>query len=311
MTGVSQLSQVSVIVTHYRSPEDLAQCLSTLARLPGAHHLEVLVADSDAEEGTAEVVRRHHRSARYIPVPSNCGYAALVNIGMTATARPFMLVINADIILSANTIPELLRHLLDNPDVGIVGPALNYGSGAAQVSAFAFYRPHTILCRRTPLGRTSWGRSELKRFELFEEASSARATGRPIDVDWLMGAVVLVRRSAVLESGRLDERYFLYFEDVEWCLQFWRKGWRVVYLPTVSCTHRWSRASHKGGLWGLVVNPLTRRHLRSCLRFFRRNGLACARPDIGELAQAHIAASIPRQPSAPRPSSLQAERAAS
>ena len=60
MTNVSQFSQVSVIVTHYRSPEDLALCLSTLQRLPGAHDLEVLVADSDAEEGTAEVVRRNH-----------------------------------------------------------------------------------------------------------------------------------------------------------------------------------------------------------------------------------------------------------
>jgi N-acetylglucosaminyl-diphospho-decaprenol L-rhamnosyltransferase len=307
----NQLSQVSVIVTHYRSPDDLARCLSTLQRLPGAQHLEVLVADSDAQDGTAEVVRRNHRSARYIPVPLNCGYAALVNIGMTATARPFMLVINADILLSADAIPELLRHLLDNPDVGIVGPALQYGSGAAQVSAFAFYRPHTILCRRTPLGRTRWGRAELKRFELADEVSNARAVGRPIDVDWLMGAIVLVRRSAVLESGRLDERYFLYFEDVDWCLQFWRKGWRVVYLPTVSCTHRWSRASHKGGLLGLLVNPLTRRHLRSCVRFFWRNGVNCARPEIGDKALVHVAAAIPRQPGVPRVSSLQPERAAS
>jgi hypothetical protein len=167
------------------------------------------------------------------------------------------------------------------------------------------------LCRRTPLGRTGWGRAELKRFELADEVDSARAIGQPIDVDWLMGAVVLVRRSSVLESGRLDERYFLYFEDVEWCLQFWRKGWRVVYLPTVSCTHRWSRASHKGGVWGLVVNPLTRRHLRSCVRFFRRNGLNCVRPEIGDKARAHVGASIPRQPSLPRLGRLPQERAAS
>ena len=203
------------------------------------------------------------------------------------------------------------RHLLDNPDVGIVGPALQYGSGAAQVSAFAFYRPHTISVPSNAARSNQMGTSRTQAVRAVRRGQAARALGRPIDVDWLMGAVVLVRRSAVLESGRLDERYFLYFEDVEWCLQFWRKGWRVVYLPTVSCTHRWSRASHKGGLLGLLVNPLTRRHLRSCVRFFRRNGLNCVRPEIGDKALAHVAASIPRQPSGPRLSSLQQERAAS
>jgi GT2 family glycosyltransferase len=306
------MSQVSVIVTHYRSPDELAVCLSTLQRLPGSKQLEVVVADSDAQAGTDEVVRDHHGSAKYIPVPSNCGYAALVNMGMAVTARPFILVINADIDLSPETISELLTHLLDNPHIGMVGPALAYQSGAEQSSAFAFYRPVTILCRRTPLGRTKWGQSELNRFEMADKVRPARATGSPIDVDWLMGAVMMVRRSAVLESGPLDERYFLYFEDVDWCLQFWRKGWRVVYLPTVTCAHRWSRASKKGGLVGLVVNPLARRHLRSGIRFFRRNGLNCARPALdGTADRINPVTTIPQQTRRSLQNHSQQERTAS
>jgi N-acetylglucosaminyl-diphospho-decaprenol L-rhamnosyltransferase len=99
-----------------------------------------------------------------------------------------------------------------------------------------------------------------------------------VDVDWLMGAAFLVRRTAAEDAGPLDEEYFLYFEDVDWCLRFWERGWRVRYLPVVECLHRWSRASRKGGVLGLVSNPLARRHLRSSIRFFRRHGIYCARP---------------------------------
>jgi GT2 family glycosyltransferase len=107
----------------------------------------------------------------------------------------------------------------------------------------------------------------------------------------------------------LDERYFLYFEDVEWCLQFWRHGWRVVYLPKVSCTHTWSRASRKGGMWGIVTNPLARRHLKSGLRFFRRNGLRCARPSTLSIGTDASAPALPT----PRPADhdLLVERTAS
>ena len=278
MNAPTTLSQVSVVITHYRATEDLTKCLALLRRVPGAHQLDVLVADSDAQAGTEELVHRILKSARHLPFDWNCGYAALVNNGLIATSRPFVLVINADIALTPETIPTLLAHLQENPDVGIVAPAVSHSSGDPQTTAFSFYRPSTILYRRTPLGRTRRGRAELDRFELSELSTNARSAGAPVDVDWLMGAVMLVRRSAILDTGPLDERYFLYFEDVDWCLQFWRHGWRVVYLPTVSCTHTWSRASQRGGILGLVTNPLARRHLKSGLRFFIRNGVHCGRP---------------------------------
>jgi hypothetical protein len=74
------------------------------------------------------------------------------------------------------------------------------------------------------------------------------------------------------DVGLMDERYFLYFEDVDWCLRCWQAGWKVQYLPTATCRHAHGRASASGGLLGLVTNPLTRTHLTSAIRFFRKYG---------------------------------------
>lgn len=271
---------VSIVITHYRAPEELASCLKSLRLLPYADALEVVVADSAAADGTQTLVQREFPGARYFPFAANCGYAALVNAGFAVTERPHVLVLNADIELGADAIPGLVRHLVDHQDVGMVGPAVTHPDGEHQDTAFAFYRPSTIVFRRTPLGRTRRGRAELQRFTSTEETARARKSGTACEVDWLMGAVVMVRRSAVLDTGPINESYFLYFEDVDWCLQFWRSGWRVEQLPTVSCIHHWSRASARGGIAAIVTNPLARRHILSSIRFFNRNGRRVSRPAV-------------------------------
>ncbi|MTD15845.1 glycosyltransferase [Nakamurella sp. YIM 132087] len=298
VSGRSQVTgRVSVVITHYRAQDELLACLDTIAGLPGAQHLEVVVADSDAEPHTAALVDEHLPGTRYVPFASNCGYAALVNAGLAVTDRPYVLVLNADIQVTDELLPRLVAHLDEHPDVGIVGPGVLGGDDHHQTTAFRFYRPSTIAYRRTPLGsRTGRGRAELERFEMVHEVSHARTHDVPLEADWLMGAAMLVRRSAAVEVGPMDESYFLYFEDVDWCLQFWQRGWRVHQLPGVQCRHLWSRASAKGGVAALLVNPLARRHLRSALKFFLRHGVSPSRPRIAApVRPADRAVALPEQ----------------
>jgi N-acetylglucosaminyl-diphospho-decaprenol L-rhamnosyltransferase len=279
---VTATRRIAVVITHYKSPDELARSLRSLLPAGGGVDLDVVVADSEAQPGVGEIVAREFPTARYLPFDENVGYARLVNAGLKATDSEYVLVLNADVEVDREAIAGLARHLDENPRVGVVGPELTYRNGAHQTTAFAFYRPFTILARRTPVGRTRWGRRELARFELKSEVPAALAEKTPLDVDWLMGAAMLVRRDLIERIGGVEERYFLYFEDVDWCLRSWHAGYKVVYLPTVRATHGWARASKKGGIVGVLTNPLTRRHIAASITFFRLHGL---RTDRGETGQ--------------------------
>lgn len=267
------VSDVAVVITHYRTPEDLTRCLQSVAAHGGERVSEVIVCDSHALPDHADAVSRTLPNARYVGFERNVGYAALVNAGVSSSQASYVLVLNADVEVAADAVELLAAHLDANPSVGVVAPRLNGSDGSLQHSTFRFYRPMTLLYRRTPLGRTAAGRRELERFLAHDEVSAALQRGAAIEVDWALGAALLLRRAAFQEVGPLHEPYFLYFEDVDQCLRCWQSGWRVHYLPTAQCRHAHARASAKSGVLGVFTNPLLRRHICSAARFFRRHGL--------------------------------------
>lgn len=264
---------VAVVVTHYRNPEDLATCLRSLAVDGGPRVREVMVCDSEALPEHEPVVRQAHPTARYLGFENNVGFAALVNAGVEASTTPYVLVLNADIVVRPGTIEALATHLDTSPDVAAVLPRLNGTDGDLQQSVFRFYKPMTIAYRRTPLAKLPSGRKELARFLDRPALDSAVAAGGAMDIDWGLGASVLVRRTAWEHVGSMDVDYFLYFEDVDWLLRCWQNGWRVQYMPSAVCVHAHGRASASGGLLGLITNPLTRTHVTSAVRFFRKFGI--------------------------------------
>lgn len=278
---MSALSRIAVLITHYHSLRELADCLQSLKELPGSQELEVIVADSEAEPQADAMVQAAFPQAAYLSHRRNVGYARLVNGGLALSTAPYVLVLNADVRLKPGVLDAMAVHLDDNPDVGLVAPRLTGGDGEHQFSAFAYYRPWTIANRRTPLGRTRAGRWDLERFEMHREVDEAIQRGTPMEADWVMGACLLARRTAIGQVGALDEEYFMYFEDVDWCLRFWQSGWKVHYLPTVSCMHGWGRGSKKGGAAAVFTNPLTWHHITSAVKFFRKHGVYTRRP-IGE-----------------------------
>lgn len=279
---MSALSRIAVLITHYHSLRELADCLHSLKEVPGSHELEVIVADSEAEPQADAMVLAAFPQASYLPHRRNVGYARLVNGGLALSTAPYVLVLNADIRLEPGVLDAMAEHLEGNPDVGLVAPRLIDRDGEHQFSAFAYYRPWTIANRRTPLGKIPPGRRDLERFEMHREVDEAIQLGRPMEADWVMGACMLARRTAVGQVGPLDEDYFMYFEDVDWCLRFWQTGWKVHYLPTVWCVHGWGRGSLKGGAAAVFTNRLARRHISSAMKFFRKHGVYTRRP-FGEV----------------------------
>jgi GT2 family glycosyltransferase len=263
---------VAVVITHYRNPDDLRRSLMSIPPA-GLRIAEVWVVDSEAISGVRELVREIMPRAHYLPFRLNVGFAALVNMGMAASTAQYVCVLNADVQLAEGCVDELASELDRESDLGVVFPQLRYVNDSLQHSTFAFYRPSTVLYRRTFLGKSRWGRRELDRFMVREPLEAALMSGRPFDVDWSLGAAMMIRRDTFEHVGPFDEEYFLYFEDVDWCLRAWRSGWRCSFLPTATCIHNYGRASAAGGFLGLLTNRLTRRHIRSAMRFFRLHGL--------------------------------------
>jgi N-acetylglucosaminyl-diphospho-decaprenol L-rhamnosyltransferase len=280
-TEAHSVGDVAVVVTHYRNARDLVTCLRSLAANGGQRVREVLVCDSEALPEHEPVVLEAHPGARYLGFERNVGFSALVNAGVEATTAPYVLVLNADIVVAPGTIDLLAAHLDRADEVGVVLPRLVGADGEFQHSVFRFYKPMTVAYRRTPLARLPRGRRELGRFLDRATLDVAVATGQPVDIDWGLGASWLVRRTAWARTGPMDVEYFLYFEDVDWFLRCWQAGWRVQYLPTACCRHAHGRASASGGLLGLFTNPLARVHVRSALRFFRKHGMRPTRPAEG------------------------------
>ncbi|MEK7557010.1 MAG: glycosyltransferase family 2 protein, partial [Patescibacteria group bacterium] len=107
------------------------------------------------------------------------------------------------------------------------------------------------------------GQRELNRFVMEDfDRSEVR------DVDWLQGSCMMARSRAVQEVGVMDERFFMYFEDVDWCRRFWEAGWRVSYVPEGQLSHFHQRSSEKGSLLGILFNWATREHIKSAIKYF-------------------------------------------
>ncbi|MBU3901489.1 glycosyltransferase family 2 protein [Patescibacteria group bacterium] len=256
--------KLSLIVTHYKTPELLNLCLKSLVEAARNLPHEILVLDSEAQEDTAEMMKSEWPAIKYFPFKKNTGYAKIINVALRASSGESRLILNADILIAKDSLEKMLAYFEAHPAVGLLGPQLLNFNGTIQESCFRFHRLTTIIYRRTFLGRTHWGKKELDRFAL---ADFDRQSSR--EVDWLLGAAMMVKEAALREVGLMDERFFLYFEDTDWCRRFWEKGWSVVYLPEAKMHHYHGRLSKKtSGVADLFFNKYVWIHISSAIKYF-------------------------------------------
>lgn len=255
---------LSIIILNYKSRGLLKQCLKGLLQLRVSIATEIIVVDNHSKDGTDDMMPAEFASLRYIRSPKNVGFAAGNNLGIREASGRNLLIMNPDIAVFGNVFERMVTFLDQHPSVGICGPKLLNPDGSVQTSCRMFPTVRTILYRRSPLGKLPSAREELRRFLMTEWDHN---DNRP--VDWLLGACVLVRRSAMEKVGLLDERFFLYFEDVDWCRRFWQAGYEVWYLgKSAELVHYHRQLSAESpGLSG-VFSYATRLHIRSGIRYF-------------------------------------------
>jgi N-acetylglucosaminyl-diphospho-decaprenol L-rhamnosyltransferase len=254
--GYDAAMAVAVVVVTYESAEDLAACLGSLPAAAGPHELEVVVVDNASRDASAEIARR--LGIKVLENPANLGLSRAIDLGAAATAAPWLLLVNPDTRLGPGSLARMLRTAHADPAIGCVGPHLRNSDGSEYPTGRRF--PSILVgAAHAALGTVWPGNPATRRYHLADLDRS-----RPVRVDWVSGACMLVRREAYEAAGRFDAGYFMYFEEMDFCLRLAKAGWRVVYDPGAEVTHILG-GSTRSAPYRKVWN-----HHRSALRFYRR-----------------------------------------
>ncbi len=258
--------ELSIIVTNYKNPDLLKVCLDSIKKNVTGVSYELIVADSETGEDTIIMMREEYPDVIFFPFKKNVGFQALLKKAIENSKGENLLLLNGDIIVNPGSVEGLLQYEKENETVGIVGPKLLNFNGTLQYSCFRFYKPQTIIYRRTFLGRLAFAKKHIDWF-LMKDYDHKKAQ----EVDWLMGSALMISRKAIDKVGFMDPRYFMYMEDVDWCRRFWENGFKVVYYPLVSMHHYHGKGSAKGGfIQSLLFNKMTWIHIASGLKYFKK-----------------------------------------
>ncbi|MCX6765893.1 MAG: glycosyltransferase family 2 protein [Candidatus Moranbacteria bacterium] len=258
--------ELSIAINSYRNTELLKLCLDSIKENITGISYEMIVADSATQEATAIMMREDYPEVKFFPFKKNVGFQALLKKAVEESTGIYILILNYDIIVTKGSVESLLGFIKNNPAAGIVGPQLLNFNGTLQYSCFRFYRPITIVYRRTFLRKFKFAQKHLDWF-LMKDYNHRR----PQEVDWIMGSAMLVSREAVKKVGLMDPQFFMYMEDVDWCRRFWEAGCKVMYFPLSKMHHYHGKGSAKKGFfYSLFFNRLTWIHIFSAVKYFKK-----------------------------------------
>jgi GT2 family glycosyltransferase len=223
---------VSVVIVSWNAKQYLAQCLRTLTERVCRYSMEVLVVDNDSTDGSPAFVESSFPNIRLIRNSSNLGFAMANNIGIRKASGKYICLVNSDVEVFDECITRLVDYCDTHPEVGMVGPRIVGSDGKLQRSCRGFPGVWNMFCRAFALDVIF---PKAKLFGGYLLHYWNHDTTAPVDI--LSGCFLLVRRESLLKVGLLDEEYFMYGEDMDWCKRFWTNGWRVVFVPAGEALH--------------------------------------------------------------------------
>jgi len=252
--------RVSVVIVSYRSRDTLVPCLDSLRACAAAIPLEIVVVDNASQDGTVESIRDGYPEVRVIANPENVGFTRGVNQGLARAAGDFLFVLNPDCTVTSGALDHLLRALEESPRLAAAAPLLLDAGHHAARSCGRFPNLWTLVCDHLGLAQ-GFPRSRL--FGGYKYGERAIET---LDrVDWASGAALLIPRAAYREIGGLDEKIFMYMEEVDWCLRASRAGLGVRFVPDARITHVGQQSSRQ------VPGATYLHNLRSRVYYFRKH----------------------------------------
>lgn len=256
-------SIVSAVVLNYRTPQEAVRCVEALLRQTIAHSLKIFVIDNHSCDDSIGVLRnrlRKYTNVHILESPRNVGYARGNTLALQRAQGDYILIINPDNTLELPGLERMVHAMEEDLTIGILAPRLLHEDGTIRDSYRTFPSVMDLLIKRTVLRHVFPGRMR-QYLQWGQDPSVSR------DVDWVVGACLLIRRTLLEQIGFFDPRFFLFFEDIDLCRRSWETGKRVVYFPEVTATDRKHRLS-EGGLLSLLLHRTGRAHIWSAFSYF-------------------------------------------
>jgi GT2 family glycosyltransferase len=243
---------LAIVIVSHNTRSDLENCLLSLHQNPPRLTHDIIVIDNASNDGSVDAVRSRWPGVRVVALDKNVGFARANNIGIRQSASELVMLLNSDTLVTADAIDRLVAAIRELPRAAVVGPRLVDAEGRPELS----------------FGRMMGPLAEARQKVLVRLASSARInrmTSRIQEVDWVSGACLLVRRRDAESAGLLDERYFMYCEDVDFCAAIRRNGGKVYFTPASEIVHL------RGRSWRSNPSGTAERYRQSQLAFYRKH----------------------------------------
>jgi len=248
--------KLSIIILTWNSGKHIKQCLSSVRENIQDIEAEIIVIDNGSTDDSISILENEFPEAILIRNNVNRGVAPARNQGISKAVGEYIMILDIDTYMYSDTVKAMLAFMEENRRVGLCAPKLVFADGTPQKSCRRFPLVHMKVLRRID---TNWAKDILES----ENYTKQIAACDPFEVDYVIGACQLIRKSAVDKVGLLDDKIFYGPEDVDYCLRMWLNGYKVSFLPYVKIVHYEQRVTKSK-----ILSKITIKHIAALIYFF-------------------------------------------
>lgn len=254
---------LSIIIVNFKTIPLLKRQLHALSLFNIKLNYEIIVVENGTNENIKPILNEYKNINLLVISKNNLGFGGGVNLGSKYAKGKYLLLLNADIVPHENSMENMYNFIKNHENIGILAPKLVYPDGSTQNSCYRFYNFLTPLFRRTFLGKTKRGK-----FEVDKVIMNDFSHDKIIEIDWALGACFMVKKEFFDKVNGIEDRYHLYYEDMDFCRKTWIYGKKVVYFPEAIMTHNHDRATarHKN-IFKALGNPVVITHIISSFKY--------------------------------------------
>jgi hypothetical protein len=254
---------LSIVTVTYNSAPEVERMVRSIFDTVKDLDFEILIVDNNSADDTIKRIKEISDQITIISNSSNVGFARANNQAFRIAKGDFILILNPDILLTAQTkLRDLCGRLQDSQHIGIIAPRLCYEDGSEQESVRGFPNLMIQLLRMMKLDRFIRKSKAYKHYMVTDLDRNSENF-----VDWVIGAFMLIRKEVLFEVGLFDSRYFMYMEDADLCLSLRKKGYKICYSPQFMAVHSYKRESSKR-----IFSKLKFEHIKSSFKFYLKHG---------------------------------------
>lgn len=253
---------LSIVILNYYNKNLAKELIKNILELNLAYQYEIIVVDNNSHDGLKEIVEKNYPQITFIQSEKNGGFAYGNNLGIKRASGKYIMIMNPDLAILSDAIDKLYSYMESHPQVGLAGPRLINADKSVQYSCTDWPDWKLPFYRRTSLANSRAGKKWLYKY-LKKDLDHSKNSLVPA----LFGACLIFRKDALVKVGLLDERYFMYMEDLDWSRRFWESGYQVAYVGESEIIHLHRRQSAGDNILLTSFSKTARHHVISFIKY--------------------------------------------